>query len=58
MIKFKKKNKVIVLGSNGFIGSNLVKEFKRDLKVKIIGISRKDIDFTNENSSKKFSKNS
>lgn len=56
MIKFKKKNKIIVLGSNGFIGSNLIKEFKKDLKIKIIGISRKDIDFTNKNSSKKFSK--
>lgn len=55
MIKFKKNNKVIVLGSQGFIGSNLIKQYKK-LNIKTLGISRKDIDFMSKSSPKKLSK--
>jgi nucleoside-diphosphate-sugar epimerase len=56
VIKFKKKNRVIILGSKGFIGSNLIKIFEKKENLKTVGISRKEIDFMNENSSKYLSK--
>tara|TARA_A100001015_G_scaffold318757_1_gene439591 strand:- start:2512 stop:3387 length:876 start_codon:yes stop_codon:yes gene_type:complete len=55
VIKFKKNNKIVVLGSKGFIGSNLIQKYKQ-LNIKTLGISRKDIDFMSYKSSQKLSK--
>ena len=46
-----KKKRIIILGSKGFIGSSIFKYLKKK-NYKILGISRREIDFIQENSSK------
>lgn len=50
-----KKKRIIILGSKGFIGSSIFKYLKKK-NYKILGISRREIDFIEENSSKKLEK--
>ena len=47
-----KNNRIIILGSNGFISSNIIKLFN-NLGSKIIGLNRKNCNFEKSNSIKK-----
>ena len=54
MSNLHKKDKILVLGHRGMVGSSIFRELKKLNYINIIGASRKEIDLTSQKDTRNF----